>query len=235
MAGKLYDSNGKFIENIDRIELNLGEPTKVTLSNGLTLFFGSAKDVKIDPNNDWHIVKSRHDCLDMERYAEMAKDMLRTMHEKREPNMKSGSIKRVIFNPPATVVYWSDCTKTVVKCNVNDIFDPEKGLAMAIAKRCAGNTSAYYAEIRHWVAERGKDYPGKPYTESSSVENNCPGRPYTESSSNEKDALKKYIAQAKKSYETALEAATKGNPVNFLSEMGRVSAALSMLELEINK
>ena len=220
MAGKLYDSNGKFIENIDQIELNLGEPTKVTISNGRTLFFGGAEDVKVDPNNDWHIVKSRRDCLDMERYAEMAKDMLRTMHEKREPNMKSGSIKRVIFNPPATVVYWSDCTKTVVKCNVNDIFDPEKGLAMAIAKRCAGNTSAYYAEIRHWLAECGKDYPGKPYTESSS---------------NEKDALKKYIAQAKKSYETALEAATKGNPVNFLSEMGRVSAALSMLELEINK
>ena len=145
------------------------------------------------------------------------------------------TIKKVIFNPPATVVYWSDCTKTVVKCNVNDIFDPEKGLAMAIAKRCAGNTSAYYAEIRHWVAECGKDYPGKPYTESSSIENNCHGKPYMESSSNEKDALKKYIAQAKKSYETALEAATKGNPVNFLSEMGRVSAALSMLELEINK
>lgn len=119
-----------------------------------------------------------------------------------------------------TIVYWSDCTKTVVKCNVNDIFDPEKGLAMAIAKRCVGNTGAYYAEIRHWVAECGKDYPGKPYTESSSVEN---------------DALKKYIDQAKKSYEAALEAATKGNPANFLSEMGRVSAALSMLELEINK
>lgn len=209
MAGKLYDSNGKFIENIDQIELNLGEPTKVTLSNGRTLFFGGAEDVKVDPNNDWHIIKSRRDCLDMERYAEMAKDTLRTI-----------SIKRVIFNPPATIVYWSDCTKTVVKCNVNDIFDPEKGLAMAIAKRCVGNTGAYYAEIRHWVAEFGKDYPGKPYTESSYVEN---------------DALKKYIDQAKKSYEAALEAATKGNPVNFLSEMGRVSAALSMLELEINK
>ena len=132
----------------------------------------------------------------------------------------AAAIKRVIFNPPATIVYWSDCTKTVVKCNVNDIFDPEKGLAMAIAKRCVGNTGAYYAEIRHWVAECGKDYPGKPYTESSSVEN---------------DALKKYIDQAKKSYEAALEAATKGNSANFLSEMGRVSAALSMLELEINK
>lgn len=152
---------------------------------------------------------------------QMAKGIFESVYKKKAGvQMGEASIKRVIFNPPATIVYWSDCAKTVVKCNENDIFDPEKGLAMAIAKRCAGNTSAYYSEIRHWVAECGKDYPGKPYTESSS---------------NEKDVLKKYIAQAKKSYETALEAATKGNPVNFLSEMGRVSAALSMLELEINK
>lgn len=154
-------------------------------------------------------------------YRGLDKEIFESVYKKKEGlSMAEASIKRVIFNPPATIVYWSDCSKTVVKCNVNDIFDPEKGLAMAIAKWCMGNTSAYYAEIRHWVAECGKDYPGKPYTESSSVEN---------------DALKKYIAQAKKDYEEALEAAAKGNPANFLSKMGRVSAALSMLELEINK
>ena len=107
-----------------------------------------------------------------------------------------------------------------MKCSEKDVFDPEKGLAMAVAKRCGGNNGSYYKEIRHWVEKSGKKYPGKPYTESSSGEN---------------DALKKYIAQAKNSYEAALEAAAKGNPTNFLSMMGRVSAALSMLELEINK
>ena len=122
--------------------------------------------------------------------------------------------------PPATIVYWSDGSKTVVKCSEKDVFDPEKGLAMAIAKRCGGNNGSYYKEIRHWVEKSRKKYPGKPYTESSSVEN---------------DSLKKYIAQAKNSYEAALEAAAKGNPANFLSMMGRVSAALSILELEINK
>lgn len=91
---------------------------------------------------------------------------------------------------------------------------------MAIAKRCGGNKGSYYKEIQNWVEKSGKKYPGKPYTERSSVED---------------DALKKYIAQAKKSYEAALEAAIKGNPAIFLSEMGRVSAALSMLELKINK
>lgn len=236
MAYKLFNSKGDLIGAITHINMQSGEPTTITLGTGHELLF-NPDDIYLDSNRDAHIRKSgsfhriANDLYDSHCYANQAKEILNATYGKRA----AYTIKKVIFNPPATVVYWSDCTKTVVKCNVNDIFDPEKGLAMAIAKRCAGNTSAYYAEIRHWVAECGKDYPGKPYTESSSIENNCHGKPYMESSSNEKDALKKYIAQAKKSYETALEAATKGNPVNFLSEMGRVSAALSMLELEINK
>lgn len=44
-------------------------------------------------------------------------------------------IKKIIFNPPATIVFWSDGTKTVVKCAKNERFDAEKGVAMAIAKK----------------------------------------------------------------------------------------------------
>lgn len=44
-------------------------------------------------------------------------------------------IKKVIFNDPATVVLWEDGTKTIVKSSDDDIHDPEKGLAMAIAKK----------------------------------------------------------------------------------------------------
>lgn len=47
-------------------------------------------------------------------------------------------IKKVIFNNPATIVFWADGTKTVVKAK-NEDFDPEKGLAMAIAKKALGN------------------------------------------------------------------------------------------------
>lgn len=205
MANKLYDSKGQLIGYIATVAVEKNLPddlTRVILHTGHELTFRPGELIA-DRGGNWRI-----------RYGGL------NAGKKSTSATNAAAIKRVIFNPPATIVYWSDCTKTVVKCNVNDVFDPEKGLAMAIAKRCVGNTSAYYAEIRHWVAECGKDYPGKPYTESSSVEN---------------DALKKYIDQAKKSYEAALEAATKGNPANFLSEMGRVSAALSMLELEINK
>ena len=48
-------------------------------------------------------------------------------------------IKKVIFNPPATIVIWSDDSKTIVKCEKDDKFDPEIGLAMAIARKYFGS------------------------------------------------------------------------------------------------
>ena len=206
MTNKLYDSKGQLIGYISTVEKNLHDGlTRVILSTGHELVFGPC-DLTSDRDGNWRI---RSGAL----YP-------RCEGKKTDSATNTAAIKDVIFAPPATIVYWSDGSKTVVKCSEKDVFDPEKGLAMAIAKRCGGNKGSYYKEIQNWVEKSGKKYPGKPYTENSSVEN---------------DALKKYIAQAKKSYETALEAAAKGNPANFLSEMGRVSAALSMLELEINK
>lgn len=59
-------------------------------------------------------------------------------------------IEKVIFNPPATIVFWTDNTKTVVKAE-NEDFDPEKGLAMAICKKVLGNKGNYYNIFRKWL------------------------------------------------------------------------------------
>lgn len=50
-------------------------------------------------------------------------------------------IKKVIFNDPATIVYWADGSKTVVKCH-DESFDKEKGLAMAIVKKFMGSNAS---------------------------------------------------------------------------------------------
>ena len=70
----------------------------------------------------------------------------------KESNMLKGKIKKVIFNNPATIVFWKDGTKTVVKAS-NEEFDPEKGLAMAIAKKALGNEGNYFNEIKKWLPE----------------------------------------------------------------------------------
>lgn len=64
-----------------------------------------------------------------------------------------GVIKRVIFNAPATIVFWRDGSKTVVKAQNGEPFDKEKGLAMAICKKIGGNRGAYYDIFKEWCHE----------------------------------------------------------------------------------
>ncbi len=66
---------------------------------------------------------------------------------------RNDPIKKVIHNDPATIVYWLDGSKTVVKCGEGDIYDPEKGLAMAIAKKFLGNKGNYYDTFKKWLPE----------------------------------------------------------------------------------
>ena len=72
--------------------------------------------------------------------------------KEKESNMLKGKIEKVIFNDPATIVFWKDGTKTVVKAS-NEEFDPEKGLAMAIAKKALGNNGNYFNEFKKWLTE----------------------------------------------------------------------------------
>lgn len=68
---------------------------------------------------------------------------------------KQPKIKDVIFNSPATIVFWSDGTKTVVKAE-NEPFDPEKGLAMAISKKFLGNKGNYFQTFKKFIKEDTK-------------------------------------------------------------------------------
>ena len=53
-------------------------------------------------------------------------------------------IERVMFNDPATIVFWSDGTKTVAKCSDEDYYDKTTGLAIAVCKKIMGRD---YREI----------------------------------------------------------------------------------------
>lgn len=48
--------------------------------------------------------------------------------------------KKIIINPPATIVIWNNGTKTVVKATENDIYDPEKGVALCFFKKYFGSS-----------------------------------------------------------------------------------------------
>jgi hypothetical protein len=69
------------------------------------------------------------------------------------PSTKLPAIEKVIFNDPATIIIWKDETKTVVKCQKGDTFDPEKGFAMAIVKKALGNEGNYFETVKKWVGD----------------------------------------------------------------------------------
>lgn len=84
---------------------------------------------------------------------------------------KAPSIENVIFNPPATIVFWSDNTKTVVKCDYSfESYDPEKGLAMAISKKLMGdNKFEYYNTFLHWLKKWDKQKPAPQATKTEEM------------------------------------------------------------------
>lgn len=219
MLFKLYDSNKRVIGNITDVVRTVDGETMITLDTGHTFQFKSY-DIYWDKGHNCFINKPYHrDALDNARYITQARAMLNTTHAKEATAMNAAVIKNVIFAPPATIVYWSDGSKTVVKCSEKDIFDPEKGLAMAIAKRCSGNKGSYYKEIQNWVEKSGKKYPGKP----------AAGKAV------DLDVLKKYSSEANKDFEKFLSAAKSNNQSGALLHLTALVADLKILENEVNK
>jgi hypothetical protein len=205
MTNKLYDSKGQLIGYIRTIEKNLHDDlTRVILSTGHELAFCPG-DLTSDRDGNWRI---RSGAL----YP-------RCEGKKTASATNTAAIKDVIFAPPATIVYWSDGSKTVVKCSEKDVFDPEKGLAMAIAKHCGGNKGSYYKEIQNWVEKSGKKYPGKP----------AAGKTV------DLDVLKKYSSEANKDFEKFLSAAMSNNQSGTLLHLTALVADLKILENEFNK
>ena len=89
----------------------------------------------------------------IERYCDSDVTATRIAYNNMYKNAQISLIRNVIFNDPATIVFWNDGTKTVVKAE-NEPFDSEKGLAMAIAKKFFGNEGNYYDIFREWLPEK---------------------------------------------------------------------------------
>lgn len=59
-------------------------------------------------------------------------------------------ITRVVYNNPATIVFWNDGTKTVAKAHGNDPYSPEVGLMICCFKKLTSG-SALKDLLRDWV------------------------------------------------------------------------------------
>ena len=48
-------------------------------------------------------------------------------------------LKKVIYQKPATIAFWSDGTKTIAKCSPYDTYNTEMGLLVCYAKKMMGS------------------------------------------------------------------------------------------------
>ena len=57
--------------------------------------------------------------------------------------MKSVKPTKILIQGTATIIWWSDGTKTIVKCQKGDKMDPEKGIAMCVMKKFMGTNETH--------------------------------------------------------------------------------------------
>ena len=84
----------------------------------------------------------------------MASDLSKRIHELSNKKTKDSEIsannlyktfevKDILVNGPATIVFWEDGTKTVVKYDSEDLYDAEKAVAMCFMKKALGSRSMH--------------------------------------------------------------------------------------------
>lgn len=65
----------------------------------------------------------------------------------------------ILFHEPATIVYWEDDTRTVVKCDERDTFDRRTGLLLCYMKKAFGNNSRMFNDVLRAIKEGSKPDP----------------------------------------------------------------------------
>lgn len=102
--------------------------------------------------------------------------------------------KKIIFNGPCTIILWTDGTKTIAKTSSDEeIFDPEKGVAICFMKKMLGHTETnkilrkankdfydevarkvskeFYEELKKTVFPLPKGVTFRPFTFDKSMDN----------------------------------------------------------------
>ena len=69
------------------------------------------------------------------------------------------TIEKIMYKPPATIVFWNDNTKTVAVCEKGDTYNRELGFALCVLKKKYGNKTVHdmLDKYVHSVSKYSKD------------------------------------------------------------------------------
>jgi len=84
-----------------------------------------------------------------------------TLYSKMRPRFfedRKNAIRKVIFHDPATIIFWKDGSKTVVKCKKGEEFNKMTGFAMCCCKHFFGDEGSNYQKtFKKWIGEDWDD------------------------------------------------------------------------------
>ena len=103
---------------------------------------------------DWKVKVEKEEMEEMKSIAQGVGIFGVQGSYKEKEEVKSIAIKHVIFDGPATIVFWDDGTKTVVKCTDGDNYSYDVGIAMATLKKIFGES---YSTYKHAVSDAISD------------------------------------------------------------------------------
>ena len=114
---------------------------------------------KIKKNHSYYDDEMLHFLLKEieEKKAKETDEKLKALEKKsRRDFIKfiTNSIREVKFHDPHTIIFWKNGDVTRIKCQDGDIYDKEKGFAIALLKYLLGeNTSDFNTIFKKWVPE----------------------------------------------------------------------------------
>lgn len=76
-------------------------------------------------------------------------------------NSNPFGIDRVIFNGPATIVFWEDGTKTVVKCAEKETYNERTAIMWAIMKKTYGSSSRVNKVLDKLISDAESQEPNE--------------------------------------------------------------------------
>jgi len=111
--------------------------------------WGNAKYYIDFPDFDWCSVIQDSSVM----YADNEKYKFRNSFPWCYVRTLGNGIKKIIINPPATIILWNDGTKTISKVEDPDVsapflYDPEVGVAMCIAKKFFGSRHQFQKAVK---------------------------------------------------------------------------------------
>ena len=91
-----------------------------------------------------------------EKSKELDEKLKRLQEKEKKNEVKNfiNEINKVEFNKPWTIVFWKDGSVSKVKCQGNEWYDPEKGLAMAIIKHMFEDTNYYNTIFKTFIPKK---------------------------------------------------------------------------------